>query len=157
MRFVDGERLNRKRFLADAVSVAQGAIAAGLDDGLHSGFGGGLQEIIQPEQIGSHGGVGGQAVVGGLLALRRMIGRIGLGGDVLDGVDALDGAFAGFEIRQVALNPAQRGEFLGRRTARHQGQFIAVAQGADDKGSQFSAGARDKNFHRNAPRMEWKK
>ena len=90
--------------------MPQGAIAAGHHDTLHSGGDGGVQEIIQPDQIALKGDIKGDPLGGRPLPQRGMVHRPGLGGQVLNSVHPLDRAPAIVKHRDVALDPLERGK-----------------------------------------------
>ncbi len=69
-----------------------------------------------------------------------MINRPGLRADVLDGVDAGDGALTIVKVGQIALNPRVIGKFCRRLVACKEHQFVVGGQ-PRIIGSQFTVAA----------------
>jgi len=105
MAFVNRQRLQGKRRLANAIAMPQGAIAACHDDPPHPGFDGGLHEIIHPQHIALKGGVKGDPLRCRLPPQRGMVHRPGLGGQVLNRVHTLNNLAAICKHREVSVHP----------------------------------------------------
>ena len=106
MAFVNRQRLERERGLANAIAMSQSAIAAGHNDPPHPGFDGGLHEIIHPQDIALHGEVKGEPLCCRPPPQRWMVYRPGLCGQVLNGVNTLDSLPAICKHSEVSLDPA---------------------------------------------------